>query len=71
MKNACQMLMVLGIESRVVYQEDFEKPFLEQSAEFYMVSLRDQVQEGYAKVLPSCDLSVTLGVKLHKTFCYL
>ena len=38
MKNACQMLMVLGIDSRAVYEEDFEKPFLEQSAEFYRVS---------------------------------
>lgn len=37
MKNACQMLMVLGIDSRGVYEEDFEQPFLEQSAEFYRV----------------------------------
>ena len=34
------MLMVLGIESRSVYEEDFEKPFLIQSAEFYRVSCR-------------------------------
>ena len=37
-KNACQMLMVLGIETRSVYYEDFERPFLEESREFYMVS---------------------------------
>lgn len=37
-RNACQMLMVLGINSRAVYEEDFEKPFLHQSAEFYRVS---------------------------------
>ena len=36
-KNACQMLMVLGIDGRTVYEDDFEKPFLEQSAEFYKV----------------------------------
>lgn len=36
-KNACQMLMVLGINSRAVYEEDFERPFLQQSAEFYKV----------------------------------
>lgn len=36
-RNACQMLMVLGINSRAVYEEDFEKPFLHQSAEFYRV----------------------------------
>jgi len=34
-KNACQMLMTLGIDSRQVYYEDFEEPFLLQSAEFY------------------------------------
>ena len=31
------MLMILGIENRSVYEEDFERPFLEQSAEFYKV----------------------------------
>jgi len=36
-KNACQMLMILGIEDRSVYEEDFERPFLHQSAEFYRV----------------------------------
>ena len=36
-KNGCQMLMVLGINSRAVYEEDFERPFLQQSAEFYKV----------------------------------
>jgi len=29
--------MILGIDSRAVYEEDFEKPFLNQSAEFYRV----------------------------------
>lgn len=38
-KNGCQMLMVLGINSRSVYEEDFERPFLQQSAEFYKVRL--------------------------------
>lgn len=38
-RNACQMLMVLGINSRAVYEEDFEKPFLHQSAEFYRVRI--------------------------------
>lgn len=38
-KNACHMLMVLGIGTRDVYVEDFERPFLAQSAEFYNVSL--------------------------------
>jgi cullin 3 len=37
-KNACQMLMILGINSRSVYEEDFERPFLQQSVQFYRVS---------------------------------
>ena len=36
-RAACQMLMVLGIDGRSVYEEDFERPFLAQSAEFYRV----------------------------------
>lgn len=34
-KNTCHMLMVLGINQRWVYEEDFERPFLQQSAMFY------------------------------------
>ncbi|XP_022710351.1 cullin-3-like isoform X2 [Varroa jacobsoni] len=34
-KNACQMLVILGIQNRTVYEEDFERPFLQQSTEFY------------------------------------
>ncbi|KRZ83753.1 Cullin-3 [Trichinella sp. T8] len=34
-KNACLMLMALGIHARTVYEEDFENPFLQQSAEFF------------------------------------
>jgi cullin 3 len=36
-RNACQMLMILGLEGRTVYEEDFEAPFLEMSAEFFQV----------------------------------
>ena len=31
------MLMALGINQRGVYEEEFERPFLQQSAEFYRV----------------------------------
>lgn len=34
-KNVCQMLVQLGIDKRTVYEEIFEQPFLEQSADFY------------------------------------
>uniref|UniRef100_H3CIA0 Cullin N-terminal domain-containing protein n=1 Tax=Tetraodon nigroviridis TaxID=99883 RepID=H3CIA0_TETNG len=36
-RNACQMLMILGLEGRSVYEEDFEAPFLEMSAEFFQM----------------------------------
>lgn len=39
-RNACQMLMILGLEGRSVYEEDFEAPFLEMSAEFFQVCER-------------------------------
>ena len=32
-KNACQMLVVLWIQNRSVYEEDFERPFIQQSTE--------------------------------------
>lgn len=38
-RNACQMLMVLGLNDRAIYEEDFEDPFLHMSAEFFQVRL--------------------------------
>lgn len=49
-KNACQMLMTLGIESRNVYYEDFEDPFLQQSAEFYRRESQNFLTENSASV---------------------
>ena len=40
-QKSCQMLMILGIDSRTVYEEVFEKPFLKESAEFYKVRMLD------------------------------
>lgn len=37
-KSTCKMLMELGIGSRDVYEDDFERPLLEESREFYRVS---------------------------------
>ena len=37
-KNTCKMLMALGLTSREVYEDDFEKPLLKESREFYRVS---------------------------------
>lgn len=49
-KNACQMLMVLGINARTVYEEDFERPFLQQSAEFYRMESQKFLAENSASV---------------------
>ncbi|XP_046402538.1 cullin-3 isoform X1 [Ischnura elegans] len=49
-KNACQMLMVLGINTRVVYEVDFERPFLLQSAEFYQMESQKFLGENSASV---------------------
>ncbi|XP_050426064.1 cullin-3-like [Adelges cooleyi] len=49
-KNACQMLMILGIQTRNVYEEDFEKPFLEQSAEFYKMESQKYLAENSASI---------------------
>jgi cullin 3 len=35
LKNIIQMLVELGVNNRNVYEEDFEKPFLETSTQFY------------------------------------
>jgi len=44
-RNACQMLIELGIDSREVYQEDFERPFLQESAEFYRIESQRFLEE--------------------------
>jgi len=50
-KNACQMLMLLGIETRQVYVEDFEQPFLLESREFYMVTHLKQIKHVILRVV--------------------
>eukprot|EP00112_Aurelia_sp_Birch-Aquarium-sp1_P011658 Seg2450.2 transcript_id=Seg2450.2/GoldUCD/mRNA.D3Y31 product=Cullin-3 protein_id=Seg2450.2/GoldUCD/D3Y31 len=49
-KNVCQMLMTLGVGSRDVYKEDFEKPFLDQSADFYRLESEKFLAENSASV---------------------
>lgn len=47
-KNVCQMLVQLGIDKRTVYEEIFEKSFLEQSAEFYQAEGQRYLNENCA-----------------------
>lgn len=49
-KNACAMLMALGVEGRGVYEDDFEKPFLRQSAEFYQTESQKFLAENSASL---------------------
>ncbi|XP_053404308.1 cullin-3-like [Mercenaria mercenaria] len=49
-KNACQMLMILGIETRQVYVEDFEQPFLSESREFYQAESQKFLAENSASM---------------------
>ena len=52
-KAACQMLIILGIDSRDVYEEYFERPFLIRCAAFYKVErqrlLADNSESGYVE----------------------
>jgi cullin 3 len=45
MKNITQMLVDLGISNRAVYEEDFERQFLEASSQFYRVESQDFISE--------------------------
>lgn len=38
-RDACKMLMILSLNSRSVYEEYFEEPFLKVSAQLFQVSL--------------------------------
>jgi len=40
-KNIVQMLIEVGVNSRTVYEEDFEKPFLETSSSFFRVESQE------------------------------
>jgi cullin 3 len=50
-QNTCKMLMALGINNkRDVYEEDFEKPFLQMSKEFYKAESQRLLTENSAPV---------------------
>ncbi|KHN76775.1 Cullin-3 [Toxocara canis] len=49
-KNACSMLVALGIDSREVYENEFETPFLRVSAEYYRAESQKFLAENSASV---------------------
>jgi len=48
LKNVTQMLIDLGVNSRTVYEEDFEKHFLETTATFYRVESQEFIASNSA-----------------------
>lgn len=48
LRDACRMLLELGIENRVIYQLDFEMPFLKRSGEYYNAESRRLLAENGA-----------------------
>ncbi|XP_037567898.1 cullin-3 [Dermacentor silvarum] len=44
MKEACEMLVSLELDSRSVYKEVFEQPFLKESAEFYALRAHHYIE---------------------------
>jgi len=50
LRKACEMLMILSLDSRSVYEEDFEEPFLEKSREFYQVESQNVLKSNSASV---------------------
>lgn len=49
-KNACSMLVALGVDSRRVYEEEFEEAFLRVSAEYYRAKSQNFLAENSASV---------------------
>ncbi|KAH7709338.1 cullin-3-like protein [Aphelenchoides avenae] len=49
-KNACQMLLDLGIDNRQYYEQQFEELFLRESAEFYRGASQKFLSENSASV---------------------
>lgn len=49
-RNTCQMLMTLSKDGRSVYEECFERPFLDMSAEFYQTESQRFLAENNANV---------------------
>uniref|UniRef100_A0A0K8ST50 Cullin family profile domain-containing protein n=1 Tax=Lygus hesperus TaxID=30085 RepID=A0A0K8ST50_LYGHE len=69
-KNASQMLMVLGINSRSVYEEDFERPFLFQSADFYKMESQKFLAENSASVYIK-KVEARINEEAERAKCYL
>ena len=65
------MLMLLGIDNRNVYEDDFEKHFLTQSSEFYRVESQSFLEvncaSAYIHKVKNSILKVKLGSSMIKS----
>lgn len=69
LKAITQMQVDLGVNGRLVYEEDFEKPFLESSANFYRVESQEFISSNSCsdymkKVRPCCDSEIDLFLQV-------
>ncbi|VDN05739.1 unnamed protein product [Thelazia callipaeda] len=68
-KNACNMLVALGVDSRHVYEEEFEKPFLHVSAEYYRAESQNFLLENsasvYVKKVEECLMEESNRAKMY------
>lgn len=55
LKAITQMQVDLGVNGRAVYEEDFEKPFLESSANFYRVESQEFIANSCADYMKKVD----------------
>jgi hypothetical protein len=73
LKNITQMLVDLGVNSRTVYEDDFERHFLETSATFYRVESQEFIASNSAsdymrKVPCSCATALLCPPPRYKSF---
>uniref|UniRef100_A0A1I8E8P4 CULLIN_2 domain-containing protein n=3 Tax=Wuchereria bancrofti TaxID=6293 RepID=A0A1I8E8P4_WUCBA len=68
-KNACNMLVALGVDSRRVYEEEFEEPFLRVSAEYYRAESQNFLLENcasvYVKKVEECLMEESNRAKMY------
>ncbi|VDN45816.1 unnamed protein product [Gongylonema pulchrum] len=68
-KNACSMLVALGIDSRRVYEQEFEEAFLRVSSEYYRAKSQSFLAENsasiYVKKVEECLMEESTRAKVY------
>lgn len=71
LKSITQMLIDLGVNSRAVYEEDFEKPFLDTSSSFYRLESQDFIATNSCSEYMKKVSWSFYGIMLHISFMML